>query len=349
MINNNYFSRVATSMLLAAISAASNAAESEPLFADHSPLTITITAPFEQIMSDRSDEDYLPGVLNVIGDDGINRAFDIGLRTRGVFRRNRAVCPFAPLRINFKEKEVVGTLFAKQDKLKVVTHCRNGSSRYNQTVVSEYLAYRILNLMTDTSFRVRLLRVNYVYSDDDKVLDNYAILIEHKNSLADRLQLPEKEIEKVPLRQLQPEYTNLISVFEYFIGNTDFSPVSGPPGEMCCHNNVLFGEAEPPFWAVPYDFDTAGIVNAAHARPGPELGIKSVRERLYRGRCINHLILPQTLQQFRAKRGEIESLIRNEAALEESTRKSMLSYVEDFYDIIDNEKRVESKLTKACI
>lgn len=349
MFHNAYLSRTTAAILIAAVTAASYAAEPEPLFADHSLMTVTISAPFEQLMSDRPDEEYADGVLNFIGDDGINRAFDIGLRTRGVFRRQRDICPFAPLRVNFKKKQVAGTIFAKQDKLKAVTHCRNGSARYDQTVVSEYLAYRILNIMTDTSFRVRLLRVNYVYTDDDKVLDQYAFLIEHKDSLAERLQLPEKELAEVGLRQLQPEYTNLVSVFEYLIGNTDFSPVAGPPGDMCCHNSTLFGGAEPPFWAVPYDFDTAGIVNAAHARPGVDLNIKSVRQRLYRGRCINQLILPDTLEQFRAKREEIESLISNEAALEEGTRRSMLSYVEDFYETINNEKRVESRLTKECI
>ena len=63
------------------------------------------------------------------------------------------------------------------------------------------------------------------------------------------------------------------------IGNTDW-------GCTYLQNIVLITKdsAKAPF-AIPYDFDHAGIVDAPYARPAEELEISSIRERLYRGYC----------------------------------------------------------------
>lgn len=336
-------------MLFAGLSSA-HAQDTEALFANHSIVEVTITAPFKQIMNERPEEEYVPAKFDYIATDGTAHSLDIGIRTRGEFRRRKDICPFAPLRINYRKKQLDGTDFDKQDKLKLVTHCQNGSERYDQTVVTEYLAYRILNLMTDVSFRVRLLRVNYVYADNkNKTIEAYAFFIEHKDQLAKRLQLTAKELRAVSIRQLQPVHSNLVSVFQYLVGNTDFSPLFGPPDELCCHNHELFGGEEPPYWSIPYDFDLTGLVNAPHARPNSRFKLRNVRQRLYRGRCVNNLQLPDTLELYRSKRSEIETLINNQTELADRTRKVMLSYVDDFYKTIDNPKRVDSQLVKACI
>ena len=323
----------------------------DPLFASTQTVHVTITAPFEQIMRERPEQDYVPGIAEFIAIDGTPRKLDIGIRTRGEFRRREDICPFAPLRINFKKSQLTDTILDDQDKLKLVTHCRSGSARYDQTVVSEYLAYRILNLMTDKSFQVRLLHVTYVYSDrDNETEEGFAFFIEHKKQLAERLQLAPIELPKISIRDIDPNHTNLTSVFQFLIGNTDFSPVSVGPGKTCCHNYALFGtQDEPPYWPIPFDFDQSGFVNAPHAAANPRFELRSVRQRLYRGRCINRLILPDTVALYRAKRNEIEALINDQAELTSSKRKSILRYVEEFYKIIDNDTRVDSRMAKACI
>ena len=152
-----------------------------PLFADHEIVAITITAPFDEIMSSRSLEDELQGTL-VYSDaaSGQDVTLDIGIRARGKFRRQKDICTFAPLRLNFRKTK--GTLFAKSDKMKLVTHCRQRSSSYEQAVVKEYIAYRILNTVTDWSFRARLLRARYVESSSGKeIADTFAVLIEHRH------------------------------------------------------------------------------------------------------------------------------------------------------------------------
>ena len=63
-------------------------------------------------------------------------------------------------------------------------------------------------------------------------------------------------------------------VFQFFLGNTDFSPVQVETKDKCCHNNALFGTpGELPYLAVPYDFDMSGFVYAPHSNPNPKLRI----------------------------------------------------------------------------
>lgn len=322
----------------------------DPIFADHSTLDVTISAPFKSIFDDRSVEEESPGMLQFTNSEGEIVEFDIAIRSRGLFRRRADICRFPPLRLNFKKSQTKDTLFDKQDKVKIVTHCQNNSGRYDQTVIIEYLAYRILNLLTETSFRVRLLKATYVDTDSkDKEIKKFAVLIEHKDRLAKRIGVPELRIPEISIGQLHREYTNLVSVFQYLIGNTDHSPKKGPPGEPCCHNYVPLGAEGQAIYSVPYDFDMSGIVYAPHAKPSPQFRIRSVTARVYRGRCFNNAFLPASLVHFQEQRDEIFALLHEQTGLTDGTRKRVISYVEKFYKIIDNPKSIEKKLIKKCI
>lgn len=324
--------------------------EADPLFQDDEPIEITITAPLRSLMKDRPDEDYLDGRVQYTGSDGNTVEFDVGVRTRGKYRRQSRVCPFPPLRLNFKSSQTKGTLFHKQDKLKLVAHCRNNRIRYNQGVIREYLAYRILNILTDVSYRVRLLHVTYVDSDNKIAKFNqYAFLIEHKDRLTRRTELSQVDVQRTQVRRLQPDYTNLVSIFQFMIGNSDFSPVAGAPGETCCHNHTLFGREGELYFSIPYDFDMAGIVDAPYATPNPVFKIRSVRQRLYRGRCRNNEHLPASLKMFQDNRDEIFALLGTQAELAPSIRKKIVSYIEKFYAVIDNPRQVEKNLVKRCL
>ena len=63
------------------------------------------------------------------------------------------------------------------------------------------------------------------------------------------------------------------------IGNTDWSSVDEG------HNMELVKGPSETQWAVPYDFDFSGIVDARYAAPDPRFSIKDVRQRFYRGWC----------------------------------------------------------------
>ena len=311
-------------------------------------MNITIHAPIKQIMRDRSDTEYTQGTLSYEDPEAGETTLDIGIRTRGRFRRQTDICPFAPLRLNFRKTK--GTLFAKSDKLKMVTHCRTGSKIYTQIILKEYLAYRILNILTDNSFRVRLLRVTYVDNTNGKVVDNnYAFLIEHQKQLAKRIGREVSSAETTVVGALDGQETNISSVFQYLIGNTDFSPIKGAPDESCCHNYVLFSRAEEKILSIPYDFDITGIVDAPYATPNPRFRLRDIKQRLYRGRCANNEHLDATLQLFSDKRQAIYDLVESVPDLSKSNVKKTRRYIDDFYKTIDSPKHVERYLVGKCL
>jgi hypothetical protein len=326
---------------------AQDIAQPDPLFQDNTALAVTITAPLTTLVRERPKDDYLEGVFEFTETDGSTVKLDIQIRTRGHFRH--ANCDFPPLSLNFKKKQTSGTLFDNQNKMKLVVHCDN-HVRYEQNVLREYLTYRIQDSITDLSFRVRLLRVTYVDSEgrrDDQV--RYAFLIEHKNRLAARLGLDVIELERAQISSIQADQLNLTSVFQYLIGNTDFSPVAGPPGAGCCHNYVLFGNNVDPLLSIPYDFDQSGFVDAPYASPNEALSIRNVRQRLYRGRCVNNEHIDASISMISDRRDEIIALVENQEGLDARTQKKLLRYIDKYFDLVEVPKKVERYLVKKCV
>jgi hypothetical protein len=319
----------------------------DPLFNGDEILQMTITAPLTTLVRERPKDDYLPGIIQYTEADGTALTLDLEIRTRGHFRHK--TCDYPPLLLNLKKKQTDGTIFAQQNKLKLVIHC-DDSERYEQTVLREYLAYQILNAVTDMSFRARLLRVKYVNSENNGGgQERYAFLIEHKNRLGARYGLQDLKVDRTTVAAIQPDRLNLTSVFEFLIGNTDFSPVAGAPDDECCHNYVLFGNNIDPVIAIPYDFDQSGFVDAPYAVANAIFRIRSVRQRVYRGRCVNNEYVEASLQRFRGRRDAIYELLLGQEGLDARVRKRLIRYIDDFYELINDPRDVERKIIKKCI
>ena len=245
----------------------------DPLFQSADILDVRIVAPMSTLLSKRPFDEELPATFQFTNSAGEAVEFDMKIRTRGRFRRKWDICRFPPMRLNFKTSQTKGTLFHKQDKLKLVTHCQN-SSKYTGVLLREYTAYRILNVVTDISFNVRLMRITYVDNDGKKKDDTrYGFVIEHRDRLAKRLNKSVLEIERTSTKALDAPYANLISVYHYLIGNTDFSPIAGAPNSDCCHNYILFQNSGDPITAIPYDFDQSGLLSVSC----PQLDTRSFR------------------------------------------------------------------------
>jgi hypothetical protein len=321
----------------------------EPLFSGGTILEVELEAPFGMLSAERPDEEEYDGLLRYTTEAGETVQLDVKIRTRGRLRRDKQVCSFPPLRLNFRKSQVDGTVFANQDKLKLVSHCRGKARSYEQSIIAEYLVYRIYNLLTDSSYRARLLRPTYVYSDQSRQIQSYAILIEHVDHLKLRLGGEPVREERVAVTSIHREDLNLSSVFQFFIGNTDFSSIAAAPGERCCHNQTVLVREDAASHTIPYDFDQSGLVGAPYAQPNPRFRLKSARQRLYRGRCINNDLLPGTLELFRQHREAIESLVANQPQLDKQKRSRMLGFIRQFYETIEKPKQVTNKLIKSCI
>jgi hypothetical protein len=320
---------------------------SDPLFENSEALQVTISGPLTTLVRERAKDNYLRGQFGFTDVDGVRKTFHLRMRTRGNSRHRE--CDYPPILLNFKKSQTRDTLFDGQNKLKLVIHCRK-SPRYEQTVLREYLAYQMLAALTDLSFRVRLLHVSYVNEErEGRGQQRYAFLIEHKKRFAGRVGLTNLAVEKTSVSALRPDQLNLTSVFAFMIGNTDFSPIAGPPGSTCCHNYVLFGDRDEPIVPVAYDFDQSGLVNAPYARPDPRFRIHSVKQRVYRGRCVNNRYVADSLERFRDAKATLYTLVREQAGLAEDVRIDLLDYMEDFYDVINDPGKVQRELLDSCV
>ena len=318
----------------------------DPLFQDDAALRVEITAPFSRLINERPKDREFPGSFSFKGPDGAAVELELQVRARGKFRHTN--CDFPPLFLNFKRSQVAGTLFDQQNKLKMVVHCKD-SGRYQQSVLREYLAYRILNALTDRSFQVRLLDVTYVDSENRRPrMVRSAFLIEHENRLADRLGMQRLNIFPERVADIQADHLNLTSIFQYLIGNTDFSPILGSKGE-CCHNYSLFGTDDGPLLAISYDFDLSGFVNTPYAKPETGLGIDNVRQRLYQGFCVNNRHVEASVAEFLQARNTLYALVAGQQALDESVRVRLASYMDEFYETIGDSQGVKREILDRCI
>ncbi len=335
-------------LALASVQAAADE-QPDPLFRGNTPVDVRLLSPLTTILRERESGEEFDGKLQFVDESGVPVEIDVAVRTRGRFRLQDDICRFPPLRLNFKNKQTQGSLFENQDKVKLVTHCKDKSRRYQQSMLREYVAYRILNELTDVSFRVRLLRITYVDQDGRRPeRTEYGFVIEDSERMARRLGLDEMDLAATRPSALQPEHLNLVSLFQYLIGNTDFSPVKGSDG-TCCHNHVLIGREDGVLYSVPYDFDHAGLVDAPYAGPNPRFRLRNVRQRLYRGRCANNAQIDATIARFMEKRGTILALVDEPPDLTDRVRSTMQKYIESFYETIGSPQLVERDLIKKCI
>ena len=311
-------------------------AESRRLFAASEPLAFTLAADFKAINKDRNPEstNMYPGVLTVDG----GAVLHVQLRPRGHLRRNPRTCSFVPIRVEFDKDEVKGTVFEHQKALKLVTHCQ-GDKEYEQYPLREYLVYRALNVLTPRSFRARLAHPTYIQTDRDAakagggaaagktMLTRWGVFIEDDNDVARRAEARVMDVPRVVFKELDPDQTSLMMVFEYMIANTDYSI-------FALHNVKLLRTQDKHTYPVPYDFDLAGLVHTAYAAPNQGLGIMSVRDRLYRGPCRTEAEIQPILDLFKTHKADILGLYDSLSELDADYRRDAKDFLESFYSKI---------------
>jgi hypothetical protein len=320
------------------------------LFASEETLAVTMTAPWSDLQGRKSYQGAYPAELSYRDASGNSVVLAMTVERRGVKRQQ--VCSFPPVRLRFEKEAVKGTVFRGQKSLKMVTHCEK-SDRYDQFYVLEMLAYRMYNLLTDYSFRVRPLQVTYVDSADGGTLySRFAFLIEDDGDLAKRVAQKKLDVPKISPDRLDFQQTSLLALFQYMIGNVDWAALMGPDPAECCHNIKLF--APEPFEAsdfaipVPYDFDSSGLVDARYAVPHEALPITSVTQRLFRGYCLHNATLDDARRQILAREAEIQALISDEGRLSSNSKKKAGRYLDEFFKMARNPSRFEKFVTGKC-
>ena len=313
-----------------------------PLFEDHTPLEIELTGPLSSLIENKEDREERSFRLRIGALE-----LDVQVRARGNSRMR--VCGFPPLRFNFEHADTAGTPFEGQTRLKLVTRCKK-SDRYETDVLEEYAAYQIFSLLSDVSFRTRLVHLTYKDTDGrlpEAYRSSYGFLIEPLDQLVSRVDGSLSGLNGISLRQLDKRQAALVYVFQYLIANTDWSFVTAENDRYCCHNIELVKLGNMHF-PVPYDFDLAGIVNAAYARPDPSLKIRKVTKRVYRGFCTETDYLRGALRGFMAGEEDILAVIAGLPLLEEREKENRIEYLQGFFDKARDEDEMIAMFEKRC-
>jgi hypothetical protein len=318
----------------------------KPLFAADEPIHIVVQAPIPGLIRNRANESAIPGTLT----DPSGQALPITLALRGITRRTSEICDFPPLRVDFTAPPPATSLFAGQKKLKLVTHCRNAPS-FQQYVLLEFAAYRMYNLLTPHSFRVRLANIDYRDANGRPIVSRIGYFLEDLSDVAHRNGMKVVHApDRIAVELLAPADAGRYALFQHMLANHDWSMRAGPVGKPCCHNAELIGiAAAGQTIPVPYDFDFSGYVNAPYATPPAELSINSVRERFYRGYCVHNNGALAAARQMRAERAQIIGVLSQVPGLAPATQQKAASFLDRFFADIGTDADVSSKTLKRCL
>jgi hypothetical protein len=314
-------------------------AKADSLFYTDEIINIELRCDFSAIQNDRvKNPQFHDGYLIYLSKSGETTRLSVKLMARGDFRRNPENCSFPPLTVNFKKSEVKNTLFKNQDKLKLVTPCQD-----DEDVIEEYLIYKMYNKITDLSFKVRLVNINYFDTGRGKKLfEKYSFFIEDDKHLEKRTNSVEIKELRNPFN-IDNEIYKKMSVFQYMIGNKDWYVTS--------KKNVLILRPEDksmlPF-PVPYDFDFSGLVNANYTKPPDEPDAVLAPRRVYKGICYTDAEFKDVFEFYQKLRPALESVISETGVISKLSKRSALSYINEFYEIIGNPRLFKKEFLDVC-
>ena len=342
MIKGSLSVKVLTSTVVLLLWFQDRFGQSEGLFDREDILEMTLRGDFKSLSKNISGEAiYFDFSINYLDERlGEKTSIPLRIKTRGHFRREMKICDFPPILLNFTKENVKNTIFQEQDKLKLVMPCQG-----EKYVIREYYVYKLYSLFTPKSFKVRLVRLNIEdQSDKPKEYEPIlAFLIEEEEQMARRNQMTSFDKDFIQPQVIEPEEFQRMAVFQYLIGNTDWS-VQYRQNIKLIHTPDHIDPIP-----VPYDFDHAGIVRAPYAKPAPELKLASVTDRRYRGYCVEEMQnFEKTFLEFNAKKDAIYSLYSESKILDEKSVKSTLKFLDDFYTTINTPKRAKTDFQYPC-
>ena len=309
------------------------------LFKSQTILPLKLNYSNKNIKKTKDDTTYLKTNMSYQNSEGIWNDINVEIRKRGNFRLKN--CHYSPIKISIKKSSSKGTLFEGNKKLKLVLPCSTNNDK-NDYILIEYITYKLYELISNYHFKTRIVSISYSEIIRNKTKNHFlkGFLIEDVKTLAKRndCEIIERSIH--PLNQ-----DALTSVrhafFQFMIGCTDFSTAYQHNGKLLFKNNRIL--------TIPYDFDMSGFVNPRYAvnTENSELGITSLKERVYRGFKRDPLIIQQVRQEFLDNKIKFMEEINSYEANFDSPKLFLKAknYILDFYSILENNVQFQNEIT----
>lgn len=314
------------------------------LFRSTEPVVMSLTADFKAVFRDRDTMStrQFPAVLKFLTDKGDTTKLDVKLETRGHFRLRASSCAVPPLKVVFDKEQTRGTIFGGEGSLKLTTHCQKGD-RYAQNVYLEYATYGIYNLFTPISLRARLATITWLDPGNPSfTVTRPGFFTEDDDGMAKRNRGKILMAQGGKPSEMDPRQMAVTDLFQYFIGNTDFSLAA-------LHNiRIVQTDTSLAYFPMAYDFDWSGLVNAPYARPDYRLPIKFVTNRLYRGGCHTPDLVATVLAEFKGKKDQVYALLRGVPGLSADRLKEAVEFLDEFYRTVNDPGQVRREIMRVC-
>jgi len=315
---------------------------SADIFEDSLPLEITLTLDLKLFQKEKFKGEYMPVKFHYRFNDSLSLEKTMRMKARGNFRRQ--YCSLPPFWLNIRKADIQNQHLQNVNRIKVVTHCSGGKASADY-VLKEYLTYKVYNIISPVSFRVRLVKMRYIDTGrKNKMTESWAFMIEPEELVARRHDALVIKKDDIPMAYTVPEEMDLVALFMYMIGNADYS-ITGR------HNAKLLGFPDfgsRGYTPVPYDFDYSGLVNASYAIPGEDLGLQSVRERYYLGPCREDQAYQLAIDHLAEHREEILDVIQDFPHINDKIRKDMIGYLESYFTGAEGSNFIQFNLKSTC-
>ncbi len=310
------------------------------LFASESILPIKLSYSLRDANRETNDSTYIKTALSYEEADGTWRTFEVEIRARGNFRRKN--CYFAPIKMKIDKKVSTGTLFEGNKRLKLVLPCLLQKNT-NDNIVKEFMAYKLFEVISPYHFKTKMLSIDLEELKNKKTVEHKikGFFIEDDKKVAARHQ------GKVLERSVHPLQQDAVAslrndLFQYMIGNTDFSSAYQHNGKL-----LFIDKSTIP---IPYDFDMAGLINASYATvsqiQGETLEITKVTDRMYRGFKRDNQVLQQVRQEFLDNKIRMMAIIDGLQANFDDPREfsTARKYIADFFEIMADDARFKREI-----
>jgi hypothetical protein len=313
------------------------------LFEDANPLEITLRFDLSAYFRSKPKKGYIKAniTFHLNNKDSISRNIKLG--SRGEFRNQ--YCAFPPIELNFKNADFGYSDLNRVSKLKLVTQCKTGSINENY-VLREYLTYKLFQVFTDTSFRVRLLTINYIDTEKRrKPIRQSGFFIEPVEFLTSRTNSVQINTPTLNQKSIFPAIMDRLAIFNYMIGNYDWAVPKQHNVKVI--KPLVYNSAGLAI-AVPYDFDWTGLVNTDYAIPAEIVGTENVRERLFLGVCRSREVYQDDLQVFLENKEELYKIINEFPNLSQRDKKDITGYLDGFYNQLAGRKEILDIFLSTC-
>lgn len=284
---------------------------------------LVLAINYDELESVRMNEDFIDATLT----EGTT-THNLEVRVRGRFRRT--TCAMPPLKLKFDKQWLRAAGLNRHNDFKLVTHCTQDQAG-QEALLREQLAYELYaTIAGEAALRTELVKVTYVNTVDGSTESSYAILIEDIDDLEDRLAA--HKLDNI-YGTSYDRFTNaeVVSLFQYMIGNTDYSLAMG--------RNVKLVEGEnEEVTAVPYDFDFSGLVSASYMRLRTDLGQDSPHDRIWIWELNEEPQLEAATQHFLDLEEQLLDQVDNYNELSNGSRREIKNFLKGFFRDLDHNR-----------